>query len=103
LSAATKNRYLRTLRSIFKLGIRRGWLKENPSEKVDFEHHEKGQTETLSNEAIDGMLSSAKKAFREYFREWKKRRDAKLKAEEVYYIPQPKSSPSQPRIPRARL
>ena len=59
LSNSTKNRYLRTLRSVFSFGIRRGYLKTNPAEKIDFEHHEKGQTETFSNEVLEGMLNEA--------------------------------------------
>ena len=59
LSNSTKNRYIRTLRSVFTFGIRRGYLKTNPAEKIDFEHHEKGQTETFSNEVIEGMLNEA--------------------------------------------
>jgi integrase len=59
LSNSTKNRYLRTLRSVFSFGIRRGYLKTNPAEKLDFEHHEKSQTETFSNAVIEGMLNEA--------------------------------------------
>jgi integrase len=37
-------------------------LKENPAEHIEFEHHEKGQTETFSNEVLEGMLNEAAKS-----------------------------------------
>jgi len=58
---STKNRYIRTLRSVFSFGIKRDLLKTNPAEKIDFEHHEKGQTETFSNKVLQGMLNESAK------------------------------------------
>jgi hypothetical protein len=32
-------------------------MKQNPAEKIHFEHHQKGGTETFSNEVITDMLN----------------------------------------------
>jgi hypothetical protein len=48
----------------------------------------------LTIKALDmGVKTAAqRRRYREYFRKWKANSDAKLKAEETYYIPNPRSS-----------
>jgi hypothetical protein len=47
LPRGTKNPYLRYLRAVLNLGVKRGYLKENPAKKLDFAHVAKKEVETL--------------------------------------------------------
>jgi integrase len=56
LSAGTRNRYIRLLRSLWTFSIRKGYAKENPAARLDFKHLAKRPIKHFSNELIKTML-----------------------------------------------
>jgi integrase len=62
LSAITpggRNAVMRYLRAVFNLGIKRGYLFENPIARLDFAERPRKEVETLSNKAVKAMLGHA--------------------------------------------
>lgn len=60
LRPAIRNAYMRYLQAVFNLGIKRGYLKENPISKLEFAHRPRKEVATLPNDVVIKMLNHAK-------------------------------------------
>lgn len=60
LRPAIRNAYMRYLQAVFNLGIKRGYLKENPISKLEFAHRPRKGVVTLPNDVVIKMLNHAK-------------------------------------------
>jgi integrase len=59
LSAGARNTILRYWRAVFNLGIKRGFLAENPVNGLDFARRKRTEVETLTNAQVKQMLEHA--------------------------------------------
>ena len=59
LSSGEHNANLRLIRAVLNYGLKRGFLKSNPSVQVEFVRREKIEVKPLSNELVRGMLQDA--------------------------------------------
>jgi len=56
---STRNAKMRILRAVFNLGIKRGYLVENPINRLDFAELEKGEVETFTVGETTKLLTAA--------------------------------------------
>jgi integrase len=56
---STRNAKLRVLRAIFNLGIKRGYLAENPIARLDFAELDTGEVEVFTVDQTDALLKAA--------------------------------------------
>ena len=56
---STRNAKMRILRAVFNLGIKRGYLVENPINRLDFAELEKGEVETFTVDETTKLLTAA--------------------------------------------
>ena len=61
MTAAVRNNFMRNLRAVFKHGIKRGWLAENPIERLDFETIRKKEVVTLSPREAVALMAAAER------------------------------------------
>jgi integrase len=59
LSPGARNPILRYWRAVFNLGVRRGYLTNNPTASLDFERRKRREVETLTVEQVKKMLEHA--------------------------------------------
>lgn len=59
MTATVRNAFMRNLRAVFNLGVKRGWLAENPVLKLDFEDVERPEVVTLSPAEAQALMSAA--------------------------------------------
>jgi integrase len=57
--AGNRNAYMRYLRAIFNLGLKRGYLKENPILRLDFTHRPRQEVYVLPHRLVRAMLMYA--------------------------------------------
>ena len=59
MTANVRNGFMRNLRAVFNFGIKRGWLAENPIERLDFETIRRKEVVTLSPREAAALMSAA--------------------------------------------
>jgi integrase len=59
LTPGARNVIMRYWNVIFNSGVKKGYVRENPVERLDFERRKRREVETLSNAQVKGMLEHA--------------------------------------------